>query len=186
MKEFKQNINKDRNISLTFLGRSIIIQESIMNNDVYEDYRLIYSDDYGFSGYSENTEKDELTFNFDIDHPLYYPFFHFLGDDKEVKISSDFKKEEYDDICYFKISRDEELISLSFVNYIHKYHYDCEKFNYEIKNVMYDLRSKLDYQRTDIKDRLCTLFREATRILTEEYHQVTMEEYMNKKKVFKK
>ena len=185
MKQYTYEIDKNRKIELNRTNGIQIKEFQIDDKGNYKDYIMVYEWDYGFSAYTEENNVSEVTFSFDYEHPLYFPLLHFLKDDKEIKIASDFKRAEYDDLCYFKISKDKDLIYLSFVNKIEKEQHDIEKFEYTIKNVAYDLRSKLDMKNTDIKERLCKFFRETVLLFTEENHQISIEEYMISKNKIK-
>lgn len=142
----------------------IKIKETFLE-EPYKDYIMIYSDDYSFSGFIDNININEITFDFDINHPLYNSLLCLLRDDKEIKIASDFKEFIYDELCYIKIYIENDIIYISFVNNIKEEKNSIEKFDYEIKNIMFDLRSKLDSNRTDIKDRINLFFNESVKLI---------------------
>ena len=58
-----------------------------------------------------------------------------------------------------------------------------DKFHVFIKNIGPDPRSKIDLNYKDTKKRLSIFFNEVIDILTEEYHQITLEEYDAKQKL---
>lgn len=180
MKEFKFKINDKREIVLCKHGISFQIKEFVYE-DIPKDYCLIYSSDYGFSAYIEDMEVEEVSFTFDADHPLYQPLLHFLNGDSEIRINSDFMDEEDDDICYMSISIADKIIILSFINRKIYKRRNMDKFNIEIKNIEFDLRSKLDRKGTDIKARLHDFFSESINILTEDYNKIKSEECLDSK-----
>ena len=47
-----------------------------------------------------------------------------------------------------------------------------------IKNVGFDLRSKIDCFKLDTKERLYKFFEDARTTLLEDYHQITIDEYL--------
>ena len=55
--------------------------------------------------------------------------------------------------------------------------YDFEKYRVFIKNIGPDCRSKIDCQYKDTKNKLFYFYKEANEILTNDYHQETIEEY---------
>ena len=71
------------------------------------------------------------------------------------------------------------MITIHFINHIPKIDDSPLPFNYVIINTMHDGRSKLDSRGTDIKDRLRIFFKEVIQLFTEEYHQITIEEYVD-------
>lgn len=178
MAEYKYQIDNKRMVSLCQEDGVIQIRDQL-DEIIYKDYIMMYADDYGFSAYSDNfAEVDELLFEIKPDNPLYYPFLIFLKGDNVVSFSSDFRKMEFDDISYIEVKNENGIIILKFVNKIPEEQNKIEKFDYEIKNIMFDLRSKLDSNNTDYKDRLHKFFLSAMSILKEEYHQISIDEYL--------
>ena len=51
-----------------------------------------------------------------------------------------------------------------------------------IKNVLHDIRSKIDCNKYDTKGRLSRFFQDVTCVMTEEFHQMTVDEYILIKK----
>lgn len=179
MSYYNQEEN-DRKVEL-FLDGETTICDSILDENGYKDYSFVRSSDYTFNAYSD-TDTDEIDFTIDPSHPLFMPFLHFLGNKKEIRVHSDFRREEYNDLCYIGVKFVDDEMLLSFVNKIPGEKNSIDKFNYCIINVMYDLRSRLDSENTDIKDRLNMLFNESTEEMTSEYHQMNVFELVRKKK----
>ena len=179
MKEFTKKINDQRNVTLSFYDGNVLIRDEYSNGKTYNSYDFIVGNDFSISAYCDDIDSEELTFTIDIDHPLYYPLLHFLRNDNQIKINCDTRRDEYDDICYISIAKEEEMITIHFVNHIPKIDDFPLPFNYVIINTMHDGRSKLDSRGTDIKDRLHIFFKEVIQLFTEEYHQITIEEYVD-------
>lgn len=178
MTEYKYQVDNKRIVSLN-QGDGVIQIRDQIDETIYKDYIMIYADDYGFSAHSDNfAEVDELLFEIEPNNPLYYPFLIFLKEDNVIRFSSDYKKVEFDDISYIEVKNENGIIILKFVNKIPEEQNEIEKFDYGIKNIMFDLRSKLDSNNTDYKDRLHKFFLSAMSILKEEYHQINIDEYL--------
>jgi len=163
---------------------TITLQEGFLVNDNLEkSYTLSKWDDYGFNAFSYE-DKNELSFDFDINHPLYFPLLHLLNEDELLIIDDDGTAEL--NKKYLEVKKINDIIQITFVNKLDlESDMDFEKYNVFIKNILYDGRSKIDQQYKDTKERLIKFFDECINVLTEEYHQVTFEEYMVKKKVLK-
>lgn len=165
---YNYNIDDYSNIQVLFEeGITHICYKKLDQNNNYEDFDLSISDDFIFNAYSDNFEQDELNFIINDDNPLYLPLNNLIGNNNSIRITSDYKKEEYDDLCYIEILKDNNVIVLKFVNNIAKDHDSIDKFNFVIINIMYDLRSKLDQKETDYKKRLSIFFKEATNSIKE-------------------
>ena len=156
------------NRELNYIIDGCIKIEESLDSNVFSSYFLIHADNYGFSAFSDDIEADEINFYFDIQHPLYLPFLHFLGMDKFIRINSDYCKEEYDDLKYIEISKKDDIICLKFMNKILEEHNNIEKFDFEIINTMYDIRSRLDHKDNTMKKRIFEFFNEVKNILTNE------------------
>lgn len=60
------------------------------NGDVIKTYTLSQWDDYGFNGWINNAEGiKKISFEFDMQHPLYFPLFHLLNYDDELLLDDD-------------------------------------------------------------------------------------------------
>ena len=124
---------------------------------------------------SDDEGVDKISFEFDIDHPLYLPLFYLLNYDDELLIDDgtgeDFKK-------YLKIYKDHEKIFVDFIDKFDSHTYFSERFYVFIKNILYDGHSKIDQNHKDTNARLSEFFREAHNVLTCSYHQMTIEEWL--------
>ena len=137
-------------------------------------------DDYGINSYTKMDFEDykKATKESHVirkNNPLYIPLLHLLNGNKELIIDDDSTEELNQK--YMKIYLDGENINVDFIYNVTKDH-DIEKFNIFIKNVTYDLRSKIDCQGLDTKERLYFFFKEMIERFREEDHQMTTEEYM--------
>ena len=167
----------------------ITIREGIIEeNNVQKAFRLSRWDDYGFNGWV-NTDFDEfknmheVSFEFDYEHPLYIPLLHLLNGDKELIIDDD---DTYEDMeKYMTISIDNDIITIKFINKLENDN-SMEGFSVFIKNIGFDLRSKIDCNDLDTKDRLYVFFSEVHKLFMEEFHQITIEEYLLNKRLVKK
>lgn len=164
-KSYSYEIEDKRVVSLQYVEGHPHIKEYMIKNDTYQDYLLLLTDDYGFYGYSEDN-VDEIYFVYEEDHPLYNPFLNLLGKDDKFRILNDYKREEYDDLCYIDITKVGSSIELKFVNKIEKDKNDIDKFNFIVINILDDSRSKT--WRTDSKDRIHKFFNEAIEILKDD------------------
>ena len=145
------------------------------------EYNLSRWDDYMFYGRDKETQNSTLTFSFDVDHPLYFPLFHLLKGEDELIIDDDDCWDEKK--RYMRIYIKDMMIYLEFHNSIWN---DDEsrrdKYRVFIKNIGPDNRSKIDTCYSDVKKRLTTFFEEMIEVITEEWHQISIEEYMVKQK----
>ena len=183
MKETTINVSDNRLIRYIednngYMHTYTINEGFLESNDLNKSYSLSMYDDYCFSAFTLDNTINRISFSFDIDHPLYIPLLHLLNGDKEVIIDDDNTNEL--NKKYLKVYIENNIIYLDFVNELHNDEY-LEMFNVFVKNITYDLRSKIDSYGLDTKDRLNIFFREAIKRINEEYHQITIEEYMLKK-----
>jgi hypothetical protein len=137
-------------------------------------------DDYCFRSYHEmdfkdydNSKREEHVF--EKDNPLYIPLLHLLDGEDELIIDDDETSEM--NKKYMRICKEEEKIIVVFINELGK-DTDLEKFNIFIKNIDFDLRSKIDCLRKDTKDRLYFFFQEVHEKMIEDDHQISMDEYL--------
>ena len=75
------------------------------------------------------------------------------------------------------ISKNNTNITLRFINLLDN-EYSINKFYIFIKNIVPDGISRIDSLYKDTKERLCLFFEEAYRLIEEESHQITFEEYL--------
>ena len=148
----------------------------IENGDIIKTYCLSQWDDYGFYGWINNDEGiKKITFEFDIDHPLYFPLFHLLNYDEVLLIDDDDTRE--DNKKYILIYKKKNKIYIDFINNLFNNNYIIKKFHVFIKNIVFDGRSKIDRDKKDTKKRLIDFFNEVHSILTNDYHQISFEEW---------
>lgn len=161
-----------------------IKEDFIDNNKVVKNYSLNRWDDYGFNGWI-NTNNDitklekinKLSFDFDVNHPLYNHLLHLLRGDKQLLIDDDrtcgLNKK------YMLIEAQENKIILNFACNIE----DLEdmdildKFNIFIKNIGPDCRSKIDCFYKDTKIRLYDFYKE---VFQEQKEQLSTSETLSK------
>ena len=184
-------VNKDRKLRYyndnSLLG-TVSFSEDFLNTGV--DYRLHRSGDYTFTTYNFNNEDlhdREISFTFDINHPYYMPFLHLLNGDDELIIDDDDTREDM--LKYMKIAKENDIITLSFVNNKEDMLHDTvsDKYRVFIKSITRDGSSKLDRDLdNDVKKRLSKFFRELDGVFASEYHQVTIEEYMLRKEIMER
>lgn len=146
----------------------------IKDNSVYKDYRLSIWDDIQFSAYSDDINASKVEFEFDITHPLYFCFNRFLDSDQEFIIDDDHTYGSMRKYLVFK--RDDKKIKMIFVNNTEEKQLHSEIFGTFIKNIGPDPRSKIRKWKT--KKRIIDFFRDMEKVLKEEYHQITFDEYI--------
>ena len=139
-------------------------------------------DDICFKVYSKDRNINYIDFVIDINHPLYFCVKHLLGEENEFIIDDD---DTYGRINkYLVIKKENDIYKFIFINNLEKNDYESDKFRVFIKNIGPDCRSKIiDFS---IKKRIVYFFRELENILLEEYHQITLEEYLEFNKVKKR
>lgn len=168
------------NISEGYAKPTYNITEGFLeNDDVIKTYSLSQWDDYGLNGWISN-EKDvnRISFEFNMDHPLYFPLFHLLNYDDELLIDDDDIRE--DNKKYMLVYRKEDKIYMDFIDKLEDSIHMTDRFHVFIKNIGPDGRSKIDQDQKDTKKRLFIFFNEAHNMLTANYHQISIEEYLLK------
>lgn len=181
MKEAEKKIKIDDNRTLIYRkisGYTLtykIEEHFLKDGHIEKNYWLSQWDDYGFNAWiNDDKAITKVSFEFDIDHPLFIPLFEMLNYDKELIIddddTSEFNKK------YMRIHREEDKIYMDFIdNITDPLHATwMDKFNVFIKNISPDGRSKIDCQYKDTKERLWYFFNE----VFEDYHQITIEEIL--------
>lgn len=182
MKEVEKRIKISENRVLIykvlegFTKPTYFISEGfIENGEILKTYDLNQWDDYGLNAWTEDENVNKISFEFDINHPLYMPLFHLLNYDKELLIDDDGTIE--DNKRYILITRKDNKINMDFID-----NTDCihggERFRIFIKNICTDGRSKIDRYNKDTKKRLLLFFNESNKILNEIIHQINIEECM--------
>ena len=138
------------------------------------------SDDMSFQGfeyreennYLEFEEKNRLEFEFDYNDPLYFCLNRFLGKDELFVLDDDDTRRRMKKFMIIK--RYDDTIKIEFVNKTKCCDYN--KYNIFIKNIFDDYRSKIKNKET--KKRLIKFLRDCEKNLLEEYHQITIDEYV--------
>lgn len=137
-------------------------------------------DDYSFSIWNEETYEEYKnasvkSYEIDTNHPLYIPLLHLLNKDMELIIDDDETKEINQK--YLRIYRSERKIVIEFVNNLIDID-STDRFNVFIKNIGFDIRSKIDAFEKDTKERLYIFFNTVYKLFFEETHQITIEEHL--------
>lgn len=150
------------------------------SNSEFSSIKFVKSGDYCFNSsiscsFDEYIKSRKQVHTFDKNHPLFIPLLHLLDGEEELIIDDDDTYELNEK--YVKIYRNDKNINIDFINNLIKDD-SIEKFNIFIKNIGFDLRSKIDCQNKDTKERLSLFFKEVYLRINEEYHQITLEEYL--------
>ena len=154
-----------------------IMEGFLENGDVIKTYSLSQWDDYGLNGWSNNDEQlDRISFEFDMNHPLFFPLFHLLDYDDELLIDDDNSKE--DNKKYLLVHRKKDKIYMDFIDELGDDFYTGERFHVFIKNIGFDGRSKIDRDQKDTKERLFAFFSESYNAIVSDYHQISFEEWL--------
>lgn len=179
--EKRIKINENRiliySISYGYAKPTFTISEGFREKDeLVKTYDLCQWDDYGFDCWINNdNEVKKISFEFDMDHPLYFPLFHLLNYDDELLIDDDDTRE--DNKNYMLVHREKDKVYIDFISELKNENHLQEKFYVFIKNIVYDGRSKIDQNQKDTKERLAHFFNEAHSILTRDYRQISIEEW---------
>lgn len=126
-------------------------------------YSISIVNGFKFSAYSDGAITSPfVVFDFDIDHPLFFPFYNLLNGSTELFIDDDFDRK------YLKI-------------YFTGYSIIMEFFNININ----DSLMKFDIVVDDecLKSRLYNFFYEASSSVTEDNHQLTFDEDLLRKRL---
>lgn len=185
MEPFEKRIQLNNNriliyrVSKGYIKQTYTIEEGFIDNkEVIKTYTLSQWDDYGLNGWIYNEKEiNNISFNFDENHPLYFPLFHLLNYDDELLIEDDDTREN--NKKYIRLYSKKEIIHLDFINEL-KEENSIGRFNVFIKNIAPDGRSKIDQERKDTKKRLFEFFNEVHNTLLNENRQISMEEYLLK------
>lgn len=164
-----------------------------INKGYFKDNKLIKGisfsiwDDISIRAWTFEDNIDKLEFIFDINDPIYFSLNRLLLGESEFIIDDD-------DTCslmnkYLVIKKELDTIKITFFNLL-KDKRKHELFGVFIKNIGPDPRSKVDDFNKKI--RLVRFFRDLEKILLEENHQISYDEYLEtirideNKKVLKK
>ncbi len=168
------------NVSKAYAGYSYRINEGYIE-DGYVTKTCVLSqwDDYGLNGWLANDEGvDRVSFEYDINHPLYMPLFHLLNYDEELIIDDDDSAKDYE--RYLVVKRKDNKMIIEFVDASDRSNpmIFSDKFHVFIKNIVFDGRSKIDQDGKDTKLRLLEFFKEAHEAIMNDCHQIGIEEYL--------
>lgn len=146
----------------------------INNGEILKSLEFTIWDDMAFYVFCNNDKLDNIEFEFDINHPLYFSIKKLLGCDKQLIIDDDSTAADLKK--YMVIKQEDEKYKFIFFNTKNKENYDYYNFGVFIKNILPDARSKIsDFS---IKLRLVDFFRNVQTNLLDEYHQITLDEYL--------
>lgn len=175
-KKIKIDSDNILNISITDgYTQMVTIIKSYRIEHVIKNIRFSIWDDISIKGYTSEHETSTLEFIFDIGDPLYFCLNRLLNHNLELFIDDD-------DICsnrkkYMLVRKENYCIKIIFENLLSEEEYDMEdKFRIFIKNIGPDARSKIDDY--SFKCRIIDFLRDCKTTLLEEYHQITIDEYI--------
>jgi len=166
------------NINPGHCCNTVTISEGyIQNNNLEKEIELSIWDDISFRVYTNDISQNQIDFVFDINHPLYFCIKKLLGNEEELIIDDDHNSKYLEK--YLMIKKEKNVFKFLFINNSSKKFLNHEKFGVFIKNIGPDPRSKiLDFS---IKKRIVAFFRECEKILLEDVHQISFDEYMEYK-----
>ncbi len=166
--EKRIEISKDRVLRYRLINNFPIIEELFFENgELEKNYTLNRTQDYCFDAMTfADDDVNELSFEYDENHPLYLPLLHLLNNEEKLIIDDDYTREEYQK--YLIICKDDNKIILSFINNSNRISISIDKFNIVIINIIRDLRSKIDQKNMDTKEKLTEFFREVNEIFSKE------------------
>ena len=184
MNNFSKKIDLDNYNSLNYYITDgyvpVTTVVAISKKDFNRTIKFSRWDDYSFSShydidFDEYEKLNKESHTFSKSHSLYIPLLHLLNGKKELIIDDD-------ETCeinkkYMKIYIDGDNINIDFINELEKDE-SFDKFHIFIKNIGFDLRSKIDCENLDTKERLYFFFKEIDEYVNEKYHQMTIEEYL--------
>lgn len=158
--------------------RYIEITRSYMIDGMIKNLSFAIWDDMILKGYTNDASSNSLVFSFDIHDSFYYCFSKFLGTDKKFIIEDD--DTDIFHSKYLIIQKEDYHIQIIFQNdrFYKKSEEYFSKFRIFIKNIGPDPRSKIDNYNNKI--RIIQLFRNLEETILEEYHQITIDEYLEK------
>lgn len=136
-------------------GDIILVQKGFIDDDGnIKTISFSKRGDYLFEGYSLN-DDNKLDFEFDQNDPLYNHLNKLLKGDNQLIIDDDLTRELNKKIMTIYKKQDKIIVSIE--NNLNNPNF-IEKFNICVINVAYDLRSKIDRQSIDTKERLNEFF----------------------------
>jgi len=117
------------------------------------------SDDFAICGDTSQDnplQNGRLEILIDNNNLFYEPLQKFLGNDESITIEDDMTPRKLGKKVIFERTKDNNIIII--FTYLELETLNAYGIN--IKNILFDLRSKLDQDGTDIKSRIHTLFRD--------------------------
>ena len=174
-------INNERILKIQNNNKFTISEYFIKNGDLEKSYTLLQWDDYFLNAFSvQDKNAENVSFDFDINHPLYFPLRHMLKDDESLIIYDDDAID--DEKKHLELSINDNIINLNFVNKLDN-NLELNKFRVFVKND--DLSNEIEEENLDTKDRVVDFFKETRDDLSHNYHQISIEEYVLKKELKK-
>lgn len=146
--------------------KTYLIEEYFMENDeITKNYRMSKNGGYSFSGWlnvgaEEKAKIDIISYEFDVNNPLYIPILHNLLYDQDCYTIYDENKDNFDE-KYLVFTKIENKIILTFLNTLKEDNLD-KKFN--ISTHDNDLKLKCFFEEL-----IQTLYLEKRQISIEEY-----------------
>ena len=152
----------------------------IDNTDEPKNIKFCRWDDYCFRSwqhaeFDEYMKKKVQSHEFTKENPLYIPLLNLLNGEPELIIDDDDTPGINQN--YMRIYLDGEIIKIDFYHLSDRVE-KFDKFSVFIKNICPDIRSKIDCNDLDTKERLYFFFQDLYYYFTEEYHQMTLEEWL--------
>lgn len=149
----------------------------IKDDEMHKDYRLSIDDHYHFIGWINanlpaKEEMETLSYDFEPSHPLYAPLNHLLREESQLIIDDDHTIGDNKKVLL--VSRDEDRITLDFINHLEKDDVQ-NKFSIFSRGIISDPKTKANFET---KERLLLFFKEAIN----QMYQISIEEYLLKEK----
>jgi len=147
--------------------KTYLIEEYFMENDeITKNYRMSKNGGYSFSGWlnvgaEEKTKIDTISYEFDVNNPLYIPILHNLLYDQDCYTIYDENKDNFDE-KYLVFTKIENKIILTFLN--------------TLKEDNLDKKFSISTHDNDLK--LKYFFEELIQTLYLEKRQISIEEYL--------
>ncbi len=163
-RKFRYGVTKD-----SYIATQTIKEGFFEGDEFIKSYTLCRYDDFFFEGWNTKDNTKNLSFSFDVGHVLYLPLLHLLNYDDQLVIDDDDTLETNKKCLVIK--KKGPTIYLTF--------YDKtgdKDFRVFIKNILYDLRSKIDRNNEDTKGRLHLFFNAVNSMFVTGYTQTTLEE----------
>lgn len=125
------------------------------DGDIEEFFTMVKESDYSFYYMNGTDEVKDGKLTIEIDSAFYDAFNHLVGEDEEFKIDDDYSER------YILMKRNESG-EVEVIIHLLPGEYDA---SIELKNIMFDMRSRADAEGKDIKGRLSVFFDELMQVL---------------------